>query len=418
MNDTNLPAVLGGPRAIASPLTARRSFGAEEKAAVDALFDEAIRTGNAIGYNGEQEEAFCREFSEYMGGGYADAVNSGTGAVYAALKALEIEPFSEVIVGAINDPGGIMPIPLIGCIPVIADTAKDSYNSCVGTYEPLITPLTRAIIVQHIGGEPADIDEIVRMADTHGIPVIEDCSQSHHAMVNGKKVGTFGAIAVQSTMFGKHFNSGGQGGLLYTRSEELYWKIRRSADRGKPFGLPAESTNCLASLNLNSSEISAAIGRQQLRKLPQIAEGRRAAASMIARGLRDIPSINVPAYGGNKYNTYWWWRLEVNTGAISCAKEEYCRALSEEGLPVTISYRSGLPHKMDWFVNRRAFAGSGFPWNAPQYKGRYAAEPFETPNAEAVLGVSFNLNIHESWGRDEADQILSAFRKIHNYYAK
>src|SRR5450759_1436330 len=106
------PAINGGPKIRSKPFPGRGHLGLEEKAAVDALFDQAIASGEAFGYNGPDEEAYCREFAEFMGGGYADAVSSGTAAVYVALRVLEPEPFTEIIVSPITDPGGMMPIVL------------------------------------------------------------------------------------------------------------------------------------------------------------------------------------------------------------------------------------------------------------------------------------------------------------------
>ena len=83
----------------------------------------AIATGVAPGYNGEDGDAYCEAFSASLGGGYTDAVSSGTAGVYVALRALDLEPFGEVIVGAVTDPGGMMPIPLLNQIPMVADTA-------------------------------------------------------------------------------------------------------------------------------------------------------------------------------------------------------------------------------------------------------------------------------------------------------
>ena len=140
----------------------------------------------------------------------------------------------------------------------------------------MITPQTSAIVVAHIGGEPADIENIVAVAKKHGIPVVEDCAQAHNAKLNGKLLGSFGDIGAFSTMFGKHHCTGGQGGLVYTKDEELYWRIRRAADRGKPFGIEKPNGNVTASLNFNMDEIAATIGRVQLKKLPSIVERRRA----------------------------------------------------------------------------------------------------------------------------------------------
>ena len=107
----------------------RGLLGREEKTVLDALFDKAIASGEAIGYNGPDEEALGKEFVRFMGGGYHDAVNSGTTAVYVALRALALEPFTEIVVGPITDPGGMMPVPLFNCIPVVPDAAPGCYNT-------------------------------------------------------------------------------------------------------------------------------------------------------------------------------------------------------------------------------------------------------------------------------------------------
>lgn len=418
MSSNDNLAINGGDPAITTALPGRGSLGNEEKDAVNALFDEAIRSGNAIGYAGEQEDALCEEFSEYMGGGFTDAVNSGTNAVYVSLKALEIPPFTEVIVSAINDPGGVMPIPLIGCIPVIADTAPGSYNVGPEQVEELITPLTTGIVVAHIGGEPADIKGIIEIAEKHGLPVVEDCSQSHHATVDGRLVGTFGDVAAISTMFGKHHNSGGQGGLVFARDEEIYKRIRQSADRGKPFGLPEGSSNCIASLNSNSSEISAAINRAQLKKLPLIVEGKRRVAKELAQHFIDLPSIKIPEILPGTKHSYWWWRLMIVSDGITCSKDEYCEALAAEGVPLIPSYGFALPHKMDWFSTRSAFSGSHFPWDSPEYKGTMSETQYPTPNAIESTNTCFNLHIYESWQQLEIEQIAKAFRKVDAAYRR
>ena len=116
-------ALDGGVKACLTPWPERHLFGTAEKQAAVALFDQAIATGQAFGYNGPEEDAYCKEFAAYLGGGYADAVNSGTNAVWVALRALEIKAFSEVICPPITDPGGVMPVALSNCIPIPADAA-------------------------------------------------------------------------------------------------------------------------------------------------------------------------------------------------------------------------------------------------------------------------------------------------------
>jgi dTDP-4-amino-4,6-dideoxygalactose transaminase len=401
-------AVNGGPKTIASPLKNRFHFGKEERAAAMTLFEEAEKSGSPFGYNGPQEDAFCKEFAEFLGGGFADGVNSGTNAVYVALKALDLPPFSEVIVGCVTDPGGIMPIVINNCVPIVADTMPGSYNTGAAMIEPLISERTRAIVVAHIGGEPADMPAIMRLAEKHKLAVVEDCAQSHMARINGQNAGTFGTVGAFSLMFGKHFCCGGQGGAVFSKSEDVYWSLRRAADRGKPFGLPAGSTNCVPALNCNLDELGAAIGRVQLKKLPDIVARRQKLVKMITEmGLGKLEAVKIPEQRKGFDHCYWWWKLRVDTTKISCSKDEFCAALIAEGVPMAANYTAALPATMDWFKNR----SSQHPWNSPLYKGDPKRE-FPCPNAMEVMRTHFNLSVSESWGEAEAELLLKAFRKV------
>ena len=391
----------------------RGHFGVEEKEAAMKLFDESIASGNAFGYNGKEEEAFCQEFAEFLGGGYADGVNSGTNSVHVALKALKPTPFSEVVVGAITDPGGIMPIVIQNCIPVIADTVPGSYNTGPKQIEAAITPLTSAIIVAHIGGEPMDIEGIMAVAKKHKLPVVEDCSQSHAAKINGKLVGSFGDVSAFSIMFGKHFCCGGQGGMVFTKNPDIYRAVRNSADRGKAYDEKSNG-NVIAALNFNMDELHATIGRVQLKKLPSIVAKRQAFVQLLKdKGIGEFESIIVPELLPSAEHSYWWWRLGVDSSKLTCKKNDFCTALQAEGLAINPKYSAALPYTFDWFQNRPA----KHPWNNPLYKGDSAQEP-DTPNAFEVMENYFNLSIFENWGEQEADDIIAIIKKVERAYLK
>ena len=140
-------AINGGTPAIQPALPERFHFGKEEKAAVDALFDQAIATGKAPGYNGVEETEFCKEFAAELGGGFADGVNAGTNAVFVALRALHLPPLSEVVFGCITDAGGAMPIVMNNCIPIPADTQPGTFMPGPKEIEARITERTRAIVI-------------------------------------------------------------------------------------------------------------------------------------------------------------------------------------------------------------------------------------------------------------------------------
>ena len=405
-------AINGGEQAVPFQLKPRFHFGAEEKKAADELFEKTIRTGNVFGYSGPEEEAFGREFAEFMGVKYADGVNSGTNAVFTALHALHLPPFSEVIVSPITDPGGIMPIAMLNCIPVVADSAPGRYNTDAEQIRKCITPLTRAIVVAHIGGEPADMEGISALAREYRIPVVEDCAQSHGATIHGKYVGTFGTYGAFSLMFGKHCCTGGQGGAVICNDEELYWNGRRAADRGKPFNMSGRA-NLFPAINCNMDELHAAIGRVQLKKLPRIVAARRHFVQLLKdRGIGRLPSISIPEMLPGAEHSYWWWRLKFNAENMNCSKQTFCEALLREGVALTPDYSRALPFTMEWFKNCR----EKHPWNNPLYKG-YAGEP-SCPNALQAIQDHFNLSVIESWGEQEADAIFHAFQKVTEYYKK
>jgi dTDP-4-amino-4,6-dideoxygalactose transaminase len=405
-------AINGGVAVITDKFPTRSHMGEEEKAAAISIFDAVIASGNAFGYNGEQEDLFCKEFAEFLGGGYADGVNSGTNSVFVAIRALDLEPFSEVIVAAVNDPGGIMPITMNCCIPIIIDSAPDSYNTSPEQVKAAITPRTSAIVIPHIGGEPADMPGIMAIAKEYDLPVIEDCSQSHAAKINGQYVGTFGDISAFSIMFGKHMCCGGQGGMVFTKNEKLYWSIRRAADRGKPFGIENSNQNVSYSINCNMDELHAAIGREQLKKLPGIVAARQKTVQLLKdNGLADLQSITIPEITSGNEHSYWWWKLKVNSEKLTCTKAEFCEALMAEGVLMNPCYSAALPSTFDWFQDR----ANKHPWNNPLYKGD-ADQKFNIPNALTMMNNYFNLVIYESWGESEAKNIVNAFKKVENAY--
>ncbi len=408
-------ALHGGSPVREAPLPARGHIGSEEVEAVSAYMDKVVATGTLGAYQGEEEEAYCAAFAEYLGGGYADAVSSGSAAIYVALLALELEAFTEVVIGPFTDPGGIMPIPLQSMIPMIADSAPGSFNTGPEQIEELISPRTSAIIVPHIAGEPADIGGIMAVAGRHGIPVIEDCAQAHGARFKGRLAGSFGDLSAFSTNSGKNHSSGGQGGMVFTRDEGLYQSVRRMADRGKPHFLPERATNMQATLNFNQTDLAAVVGLIQLRKLPEMIERRQAIVGQLIEGTEEAEMISMQRPGRNVVSSNWFLPVAFYPERAACDKETFCESLRQEGLPVTDDYRYGMPHRQSWYTERRVFGSSGYPWASPLYKGDPDRD-FPCPNAQAMLRSHFTFSIHENWGTQEIDDVIAIFQKVAGAY--
>ena len=408
-------AIDGGEKVRKTPMPKRNLFGKEEKEEALALFDQSIETGNAFGYNGPEEQAYERDFSDFLGGGYADLVNSGTNSVFTALGALELDVPGEVVVPPITDPGGVMPVALLNLVPMVADAAPGTFNAGAEQIEAVLTEHTRAILVAHIAGEPADMDPILELANSRGIPVIEDCAQAHGALYKGKSVGSLGTISAFSTMSGKHHATGAQGGVVFTKDEDLSWRMKRFSDRGKPFNSDAGS-NLRASLNMNGNDLSAAIGRVQLRKLGGMIKGRQKAAKAIYSGISHLKAISPGKLVPQTEPVFWFMRFHVDVSKLTVDKAGFVKALSAEGIPATVAYRH-IPSEALWFKERKVFGNSDYPWGLPDYKGDRNAK-FPCPNAVEAAESHFTMPVHENYGEQEVADIVAALEKVEKAYLK
>ena len=154
-----------------------------------------------------------------------------------------------------------------------------------------------------------------------------------------------------------------------------------------------------------------------MRKLPAIVARRREVAEHIRRGLQELPTVSMPEPLPGAEPSYWFLRLRFDAESARCSKEEFCAALSAEGLPLAVNYRGAMPHTMDWFRNRRVFGESGYPWTAPEYQGDRNAD-FPCPNANRTMDEQFNVYAHEGWGEREVEDALAIFRKVDAAFRK
>jgi dTDP-4-amino-4,6-dideoxygalactose transaminase len=409
-------AVDGGTPVRAEPMPRRIVFGQEERAAVLALMDRELECGGGFDrYGGSEVDSYEHEFALHVGTAFGTATSSGTAALHAALGALRLEPYSEVITPPITDPGGVMPIVWLQCIPVFADVDPETFNLDPRAVARAVTPRTRAIIVTHLAGQPADIAPILEIAHRHDLVVIEDCAQAHDAVYEGRLVGGLGHLGAFSLMSGKHSVAGGQGGMVVTDDEELYWNVKRFADRGKPFN-SAESRSLFLGLNYRMTELEAAIGRVQLGKLPGIASRRRALVARLGERIADLQTVRVGKVIENAESSYWFLLLRVERERLTVGKEQLARALSAEGLPVSPSY-DHIVYDAPWLRDRQTFGHSHLPWAAAPESGATAdGEP--CPNARLAIANHLMVGLHEGWSDREVEDLATALRKVERAYRR
>jgi perosamine synthetase len=406
------PPVHGGPVARRWPWPRRRSIDRRERRAALSVINREILFGGAITYGGLEEKAYCDNFVKYLGGGYADAVNSGTNALYIALRALDLEPGTEVIVPPITDAGGMMPVAMNICIPVPADSDRGSVLTSADQIAKVITDRTSAIVVTHIAGHPVDMDPVLQLAAERGIPVVEDCAQAHGAVYKGRMVGTMGRIAAFSTMYGKHHTTGGQGGVVFTKDNRLFAKAKQIADRGKSYDGRGRQNNLVASLNFNQNEISMAIGRVQLAKLPGFIEARRRFVSFVETGLQGIDGVSVIGEAPDCRCSYLFMMLRLDLAKLRCDPGEFSSALGIEGIGGVVAGYSVYPSDQPWHRDAAVFGTSGLPWSLSQQKPRR----YELPNAREANRSIVCVDVHESLGIGEARDLVTAIKKIVQFY--
>lgn len=406
----------GGKPVRTKPMPSRVMFDESEKKAVLGLFKKAAGSGGAFDrYGGVEVDAYEKEFAKYFGVRFATAVSSGTAAVHSAIAALGLEPGSEIITTPITDPGTVAPILFQQCIPVFADVEYDTLNLSPASVEKNITGKTKAVIVVHLAGNPAKIKEIVRIARRYGIYVIEDCAQAHGARYKGQYTGSFGDMSCFSLMSGKHTTSGGQGGMVLTDNEGLYWNTKRFADRGKPFNSP-ETTNLFAGLNYRMTELEAAIGREQLKKLNKIMRKRAGVYEELKKGFeKELSCFGFWKVLPGAEPNPWFCFMRADRKKLKVDKQTLSKALNAEGIPVGAHYVVPM-YQQKWIAERNTFGESHLPWSLPgarriNYKGC-------CPDAEEALADHMTLHIHECWGKKEVDDTIKAFIKVEKHYRR
>lgn len=409
-------AIEGGSPVRTEPFPTRIQIDQREIEAVIGLLKRVSEQGGAFDrYGGVEVDAYEQEFAAHVGTKFGTSTSSGTASIHTALGALRLDIGSEVISAPITDPGAVMPIVWNNCIPVFADADPETLNMDPKSIEERISDRTRAIILCHLAGQPADIDPVLELAAKHNLYVIEDCAQAHDAEYKSRKVGSFGHLAAFSLMSGKHSTAGGQGGMVLTNDEELYWNAKRFADRGKPFNSD-EPTNLFLGMNYRMTEIQGAIGRVQLAKLPDIVNSRRRAVAMIRDRTQDLKAIHLGKVLEGTNPAYWFLFVRVHPEKLRVPKADIAAALRAEGIPVSATYATVMPDAY-WMQHQATYGQSRCPWVCPYY-GRQISYEGKLPNAHLGRDLHMQMSVHECYGEKEADDIANALRKVEAAYLR
>lgn len=393
------PAAEGGQPIRSESMPVRHAIGPAERSMVNQVLDYYNTQGLDPGYQGFFEQQYCALFAKMMGGGYADAVATGTASLYIALAALALPKGSEVLVSPITDPGSLSAIILNGLIPRLIDSQPDSYNVSLAEIEPRVTPKVSCIFIVHSIGRAVDMEPIAAFAGKRGIRILEDCSQSHGATCNGRRIGTFGDIAGFSTMYRKASICGSSGGIVYSTSMELYQQALAHADRGKPrwqadFDDRNPAQYLFPALNLHTDEISCGIGMASVTRLDETRAKRMAFVHQVSQILREHSAVCRP-YQMTDEDSPFVFPIHVKPESIRFTKIQFAEMIRAEGIPLSTHYHYLVK---DW------------PWIQ-----KHLSDSFETANARRTLDQSFNLYLNENYALREAEDVARAILKIEKY---
>lgn len=380
-----------------------RLLGAEEL----ELLREVLERGTLTGTRGTFVPRLEASFRELLGVRHVVACSSGTAAIHAALAALDPEPGDEIVTSPITDFGGVAPILWQGCIPVFADVDPHTCMVTASTLEPALSRRTRAIIVTHLFGHPAELPAILTLAESRGIPVIEDCSQAYLARLGGRPVGSWGAMGCFSLQQTKHMTTG-EGGLVAVRDEALAARLHQFVNKARRYSDPQPEHYFLA-MNYRMTELQAAVGVAQLDRLGACVARRQALARRLAQELAGLRWLQPARVSPGAEHSYWRYPLRVGEewpGGV----DVLAAALREAGVPCMPRYQRPA---FEWAMMReqRTFGRSRYPFTLARPEALdYSRERFPGTwlGLERLLVLPWNERYTEAHVTHLAQVIRSA----------
>lgn len=279
---------------------------------------------------GPMVREFENQFSRYCGTKFGVGVNSGTSALYISIKALGINQGDEVLLPSHSFVATATPVLMAGGKPVFVDIGED-YLMDMDDLEKKITDRTKAIICVHLYGQMCDMKRLNEIKEKHNLYLIEDACQAHGAEYEGRRAGSFGDISCFSFFPSKNMTVCGDGGMAVTSSSDYEGVMRSIRDQGRDYGTPeGKFKSSIPGMNFRMSEISGAIGTEQLKNVEKWIERRRQIASVYDRLLPD--EVKKPIMYENRKHVFHLYVIRTER------RDELRKFLMEKGIETGIHY--------------------------------------------------------------------------------
>lgn len=344
---------------------------------------EVLRSGNLR--QGKKTAEFERAFAEKVGARYAIAVSSGTAALHIAYLAT-LQPGDEVLVPSFTHISTASMVHFAGCKPIFCDIDPRTFTLDVEDARKRLTEKTRAIAPVHLFGNACDIDEIIDFAKEHDLKIIWDAAQAHGTKYRGQDVGSFGDLVCYSFYPTKNMITG-EGGMITTNDPALaersrllrnHWQTEKYYHPGLGF-------------NYRMTDVEAAIGLEQLRKLDHFVQRRRENAAYLTERLSKIEGIITPFVPEGVEHSYHQYTILLELDKLNHTRDEFVHALKEEGIGTGVHYPRPL-HKQ------------------PAFQAMF--EDNSLPLSEEISGKILSLPVHPHLRQDDLDKIIGGVRKV------
>ncbi|MFT6501737.1 MAG: dTDP-4-amino-4,6-dideoxygalactose transaminase [Crocinitomicaceae bacterium] len=357
------------------------------KPAVDSAITSILESAQFI--NGPEVKSFQSEMEDYLGVKHVIPCANGTDALQIALMGLGLKPGDEVITTSFTFIATIEVVALLGLKPIFVDVDKDTY--CIDPFEieKAITPNTKAIVPVHLYGQAANMDEIMKVANAHGLFVIEDNAQAigsdyNHADGSSSKAGTIGHVGTTSFFPSKNLGCYGDGGAIFTNDDELAAKMRMIVNHGQS----KRYYHDLVGVNSRLDSIQAAVLRIKLRKLDEYIDARRKVADHYDNFFANIPGIKTPVRAKESRHVFHQYTLTLE----GIDRDELNQFLAEREVPSMIYYPVPA-HKQKMFES----FGSG---------------ETDLPITDWLTHRVMSLPIHTEMEQDQLDYICSSVEEF------
>lgn len=399
-DDTHSPlAIDGGAAHWTEPLSPWPFYGDDEVAAVT----EVLRSGRVNQWTGDDVRAFEQEFADYVGTRRAVAVANGTVSLELALQGAGIGDGDHVIVTPRTFMASASCAVTVGARPIFADVDPDWGNLTAESIEAALTPESRAIVLVHLAGMPAELNDIIALAEERDLLLIEDCAQAHGAYYQDVAVGSLGDVGSFSFCQDKIMSTGGEGGMLVVDDEDYFRRLWEMKDHGKSYEAVFEREHAPGfrwlhegfGTNLRLTGMQAAIGRRQLTKLDDWVQRRNENARLLTERLGEEPALRIPQIPQHVRHACYKFYAYVHPEALkaSWSRDRILEALQAEGVP-------GLSGSCSEVYLEEAFKHEGL---TPEQRLPVARELGET---------SLMFPVHPTLREEEIHAMADALRKV------